>query len=1212
MLNTLKKLEIIQNNITSLRPIDTRETLKNFLLKNKTDIVILSEIWLKKDEHYKFPGYKLLTETRAAGYGGVGFLVKNEIEFKSHKLPKLHPIESIAIVTQNTQPKILFISIYIPPLPVNNNDIKEPFKKLLDTIDDFNGSVILAGDFNAHNQLWNPSHENCPRGELLEHLLDNRNLVLLNDGSSTLIKAPNTIPSAIDLTFATPELASKIDWKVTEEDFFSNHRVIHFNIDSTAYNYKYKHDFFNKNQAIQKLNTLQPHAFHTPEDISEIVQEIVQDCTYKINSNKNINPKSWWTNQIKVMLDEKNSKFRDFLRNQTDQNFTEFKKSRAILKREIRREKRKSWKKMIDSIDNTMDNKTLWNTVRIVSGGRPAKNNLNLLNNNSLSQQFMNLNFPPITDRITFTQKPGKEIEVNYTEISKIIKSKKDHSTPGIDKLSFFILKNIKFNLIIRFTELMQEVLNTGRIPKDWRTINIIPLLKPTKEPDKPQSYRPLAMINVLIKLINNVVKNKLNDFLKDNNVIPLNSYGFKKHTSAINCVNTLISKIYEAKREGMVLAATFLDLTKAFDNVNVSKLLSIMEHLRIPSEIVNWVYNYLKERKMILELNDGTRIVQTTNKGLPQGCPLSPILFNIYTHIIHQVIRNDEILIQFADDFTAVVTGFSVATVAEKMNIFLTRLSLEFEKLGMEINPLKSATIVFKNKFDPSINIRINNSIIPVVPNHRILGVHLDHKLSFKTHINNSIIKAKNKINILKMISRKRSGAHPEQMLKIYKAIVRPHIEYGLTIIGIVCKTTFKKLETVQNLAIRTSLRYLQSTPNHVILCESGEIPLKKRAEMLALKEISKTLFHRNSPIVESLYAIMNLDHLPKHISFLEKTASLNNYLLLQLLPKLTPVHDNRSNNRITIRNNIKEIKKKNINTNTQKQIVLDLIDNYYKNCYQIYTDGSISNTLVGCGFYDAQEKISYSSKLRTGYTILSAEIVAIINAVNYAKNKNIDNIAILTDSKNACTLLLKPMETDNSLIVKLWNEIQQTDFSKIYIQWIPGHINIIGNDRADYAAKMGTTKTTEEQIGYSLPDLLNIFKNETNKEWQEQYELISTEKGKFHYEHSKTISNTPWFKGLNLTTIEVIQIGRIRTGHVVTKEKLANWNLVSNSRCDHCGNTEDLSHILYHCPKYNLNRTNTPILNNNTPLINILQKNDPREHKQIVEYLRKIDKYV
>lgn len=101
--------------------------------------------------------------------------------------------------------------------------------------------------------------------------------------------------------------------------------------------------------------------------------------------------------------------------------------------------KRKCWKELIDAIDNNMNSKTLWNTIKIISGGKPSKDNMHLLNNRTLSQQFMNLNFPQITDTINYSPKLGNFIKIDHIEIIKTIKSKKDHSTPGIDKLSFFI-----------------------------------------------------------------------------------------------------------------------------------------------------------------------------------------------------------------------------------------------------------------------------------------------------------------------------------------------------------------------------------------------------------------------------------------------------------------------------------------------------------------------------------------------------------------------------------------------------------------------------------------------------------------------------------------------------------------------------------------------------------------------------------------------------
>lgn len=171
--------------------------------------------------------------------------------------------------------------------------------------------------------------------------------------------------------------------------------------------------------------------------------------------------------------------------------------------------------------------------------------------------------------------------------------------------------------------------------------------------------------MNVLLKLIICVVKKELSIYITDNRILPANSFGFKKNTSAINCVNYLLSMVQQSKREGLVMVTTFLDFSKAFENVQVDKLLETLRKENIPNHIINWIFHYLKNRRIILKLNDGTEIIQITNKGLPQGCPLSPILFNIYTKVVHKIIQEDGSLIQFADDFTAVILGFSVAVAS-------------------------------------------------------------------------------------------------------------------------------------------------------------------------------------------------------------------------------------------------------------------------------------------------------------------------------------------------------------------------------------------------------------------------------------------------------------------------------------------------------------------------------------------------------------------
>lgn len=299
-------------------------------------------------------------------------------------------------------------------------------------------------------------------------------------------------------------------------------------------------------------------------------------------------------------------------------------------------------------------------------------------------------------------------------------------------------------------------------------------------------------------------------------------------------------------------------------------------------------------------------------------------------------------------------------------------------------------------------------------------------------------------------------------------------------------------------------------------------------------------------------------------------------------------------------------------MSTINQKILVIDLIKTKYKNTYQIYTDGSLLDSVPGFGFYDPVEKVSFSFRLKTGFSIMNCEIVAIIKAIEYAETKHVKKLTIFTDSKSACTLIKNPLQTDNHLIKQLINTVSESSIETVSIQWIPGHINLIGNDRADNAAKLGTTRNTIEQINFTLQDLLNIFKTEALNTWQDQYTLISSEKGKFHFEHAKQISLKPWFKEMQFDTLDTIILSRIRSGHMTTKDRLAKWNLIPNDRCDECSVTENFEHLLYECPTYQSVRSLFPNLMNKIPIQQILAKKHKPDYAAIVEYLKTIKKNV
>lgn len=413
-------------------------------------------------------------------------------------------------------------------------------------------------------------------------------------------------------------------------------------------------------------------------------------------------------------------------------------------------------------------------------------------------------------------------------------------------------------------------------------------------------------------------------------------------------------------------------------------------------------------------------------------------------------------------------------------------------------------------------------------------------------------------------------------------------------------------KIEKIQNLSIRTSCRYLQSTPIQVIYSEVGEFPLHYRAQYLAYKELLKTLYFETSPIVNHLKRLISSDEIPKHHSYLEKIASENNYHVLQC--KIQSIKEiSCHNNIVEIVPTIPNLNRKNTPLAVQKSTVLKLIREEYFTHFKIFTDGSKSNDGVGYGVYDQENRTSFSFKLNPNFSIMNAELAGIIEAIEYAISINQFKIVILTDSQSGCMALIDK-NIENYLVQLFYSIVNCNNLQKVVIQWIPGHINIIGNDRADAAAKLGTNKSNVENYPLTISDSLISFRKELTDEWNKEYIRLSQEKGKEHYKIMKSVDRKPWFYKMDLNTTQTITLGRIRSFHTATKERLYKWNLIRTENCEYCDVQENLNHILYDCPRYSLTRRKYPVLDNKSDLISVLKTKKNDEYLQIAEFVREI----
>ena len=142
------------------------------------------------------------------------------------------------------------------------------------------------------------------------------------------------------------------------------------------------------------------------------------------------------------------------------------------------------------------------------------------------------------------------------------------------------------------------------------------------------------------------------------------NQCGFLPGLSTSDTVATLTHEVNTLQRPLLKVSTLFLDRKAGFDNVNASKLRSLLLSKNLPSYMVDWVSSFLTGRKCTLVLQGAANVSAPVSVGTPQGSPISTLLFLIYVAPLHFRIPTG-IMVSYVDDFS-----LTVASPSHRSNI--------------------------------------------------------------------------------------------------------------------------------------------------------------------------------------------------------------------------------------------------------------------------------------------------------------------------------------------------------------------------------------------------------------------------------------------------------------------------------------------------------------------------------------------------------------
>ena len=241
-----------------------------------------------------------------------------------------------------------------------------------------------------------------------------------------------------------------------------------------------------------------------------------------------------------------------------------------------------------------------------------------------------------------------------HIELEKACSLNVKSKTPGPDNISQRIIHQAYIAIKDYFFKLYSKLLELGYHPKPWKQATGVILKKPGKPPENysyPKGYRVISLLNCLGKVSERVLAQRLLHLAETTDLLHPSQMGGRKKKSVTDATLILTSEIEANKRLHRKTTALFLDIKGAFDHVAKNQLLNILGNLQLPLNLKAWVSSFLEDRSLKLKFDNQEEDFTPINTGIPQGSPISPILFLIYIRDLFPRISSAIKVLSYMDD---------------------------------------------------------------------------------------------------------------------------------------------------------------------------------------------------------------------------------------------------------------------------------------------------------------------------------------------------------------------------------------------------------------------------------------------------------------------------------------------------------------------------------------------------------------------------------
>ncbi|EGU73169.1 hypothetical protein FOXB_16322, partial [Fusarium oxysporum f. sp. conglutinans Fo5176] len=519
---------------------------------------------------------------------------------------------------------------------------------------------LVAGDFNARHRSWQTGQA-TNRGQEIAGWASDNDLDLLN----TLDVPTNPHGNTIDLAFTNMPLAKATveDHLATSSDHFTLSLTLPYVRPAPLQPGKVRvttEDELKRFVEIVEFGATEvPQADSTPAELDELAFALTEECAgaaAAFRAIRRIYPRGF--NQDVQM-------------------------AKRGLHRMVRRAKRQYWRNLIDSFSSSG---AVYKAVRWLKSPGPFQppplqvddivyetqmDKANALRRATLERRTSDEDIvnpwtsvcPPRS--IQFSPEISLD-EVQYATLNT------GNTSPGSDNITVDLLKTVWHIVGTHVRRLFEGCLSIGHHPKPFKEAEVVMIAKPgRRDLTSPRAWRPIPLLSCLGKGLERLIARRLAWAAVHYNVLHPQQTGALPKRSATDLVTALIHDIELAFAHKKVATLVTMDIQGAFDTVMRNRLVLRLRKQGWPDHLVRWAESFMGDRSARVRYQDTITPFTPLQCGLPQGSPVSPILFLLYTEPIYQLC-NPQGHFGYADDTAILSIGDTVdeATAAASGSI--------------------------------------------------------------------------------------------------------------------------------------------------------------------------------------------------------------------------------------------------------------------------------------------------------------------------------------------------------------------------------------------------------------------------------------------------------------------------------------------------------------------------------------------------------------